>query len=396
MRLIGYFFSILRKNWLRFAACILGFSVALGAVFAISTFTDMSDRTMRRFFMVDSSSLLILSKGVSIVQVIPFNSRVPESIIPSLYEIGGVQYVLPLQFKEAGNSSTAMFRQEIIVGIDWYLLQTYFLREIPLDQGRWPISGQNEVIIGPQVGGGLINLNSNITIRNENFTIVGITKSDTILFDRFIYVEYNKISALYESEGYCNMLYVIGDPEIMANSVRLAQLKSQILSLNPQIQILDEMALQNATGSFFEILNLLQFTLGIFPLMISITFVFVLLLLNIKDQQRDFAIFHAIGMSPLIIGCFVFFQTLVITLIGFILSIFVGYFFFGYSYYQLASFIRNYTNPWEYATYMSQQIPSDLYLQIFLLSLSIGIILTIYPAIKVARANIIKQVRRDE
>jgi len=54
------------------------------------------------------------------------------------------------------------------------------------------------------------------------------------------------------------------------------------------------------------------------------------------------------------------------------------------------------TNPWNYALDMKDKIPNQLYWQIFIGSILIGVIVAIYPSIKAARVSIVKSFRKEE
>ena len=120
------------------------------------------------------------------------------------------------------------------------------------------------------------------------------------------------------------------------------------------------------------------------------------MMLNVKDQMREFGMLQAIGMSSTRIGLIIFLQTLLITILGYILSIFTGLVFFSYSFYLMDEYTTRSTNPWTYALNMQEKIPSQLYWQIFIGSIIIGILVAIYPSLKAARVSIVKSFRKEE
>ena len=119
-------------------------------------------------------------------------------------------------------------------------------------------------------------------------------------------------------------------------------------------------------------------------------------MLNVKDQMREFGMLQAIGMSSTRIGLIIFIQTLLITILGYILSIFTGLIFFSYSYYIVDESTTRSVNPWNYAMNMKDKIPRYLYWQIFIGAIIIGILVAIYPSIKAARVSIVKSFRKEE
>jgi len=396
MHLTKYLISFIKKYKIRYIACIIGFSVALGAIFATSSYSEVLNSSMNRLFFVKDENFMILSKGSSIIQIIPYDSKVTENVSETLIEIPGVNFAFPLIFKNFGKDSQNKYIKTTILGIDFDFLIEFYLKDLDLKEGTWPEEGKNETIIGPEAGGGLLKVNDSITILNKNFKITGILESDTLFLDKFIYIEFDDLQELYDMEGFCSVYYVIGDTEIFSDPEHFDSIKSEIEIKHPYVVVIGSELLDEAAGSFFKIFDALQVILAIFPLVISVLFIFVLMMLNVKDQMREFGMLQAIGMSSSRIGLIIFLQTLLITLVGYILSIITGIVFFSYSFYFMDEYTTRSTNPWNYALNMRDKIPNQLYWQIFIGAILIGILVAVYPSIKAARVSIVKSFRKEE
>ncbi|MHA1857027.1 MAG: ABC transporter permease [Promethearchaeota archaeon] len=395
MHLSKYLIGFIKKYKIRYIACIIGFSVALGAVFATSSYSEMLNQSMNRLYFVKDNNFMILSKGTSIIQIVPYDSKVSENVSELLDEITGVNFAFPLIFKNFGNGTQNNYFKTTLLGIDFEFLMDYYLKDIKLREGTWPEEGKNETIIGPEAGGGL-KVNDSIKILNKDFKITGILESDSIFLDRFVYIEYKEIQELFNMKGFCSVYYIIGDPQIFSDPDYFISTKSEIEKEYPYIEVIGPDLLDDAAGNFFKIFDALQIILAIFPLGISILFIFVLMMLNVKDQMREFGMLQAIGMSSTKIGLIIFLQTLMITILGYILSIFTGLFFFSYSFYLMDEYTTRSANPWSYAMNMKDKIPDQLYWQIFIAAILIGILVAIYPSIKAGRVSIVKSFRKEE
>ena len=101
MLLIQYFLSILKKHKIRFIACILGLGIGFGAVFAISAYTNIMDKTINDVFFLEDQSCMILERGSSIIKLIPTESEIPENVIDDIKNQSGVISAFPLIFKSA-------------------------------------------------------------------------------------------------------------------------------------------------------------------------------------------------------------------------------------------------------------------------------------------------------
>ena len=396
MHLTKYLISFIKKYKIRYIACIIGFSVSLGAIFATTSYSELLNSSMNRLYYVKDNNFMILSAGTSIVQIVPYDSKVPQNVSETLIEMPGVNFAFPLIFKNFGNETQNNYFKTTILGIDFEFLIDFYLKDINLKEGKWPEEGKNETIIGPEAGGGILKVNDSITILNKDFKITGILESDSIFLDRFVYVEYDDIQELYVMEGFCSVYYVIGDTQIFSDPDYFDSIKSVIENKYPYVQVIGSEILDEAAGNYFKIFDALQIVLAIFPLAISVLFIFILMMLNVKDQMRDFGMLQAIGMSSSRIGLIIFLQTLLITFVGYILSIFTGMVFFSYSFYFMDEYTTKSTNPWNYALNMKDKIPSHLFWQIFIGATLIGILVAIYPSIKAARVSIVKSFRKEE
>jgi len=396
MHLTRYLISFIKKYKIRYIACIIGFGVALGAMFATTAYSEMLNQSMNRLYFVKDDNFMVLSKGTSIVQIIPYDSKVTENVSETLDEIPGVNFAFPLIFKNFGNETQINYFKTTILGINFDFLIDFYLKGVELKEGTWPEEGKNETIIGPDAGGGILEVNDSIAILNRDYKITGILESDSIFLDRFVYVEYDDIQDLYGMKGFCSVYYVIGDAQIFSDSDHFNSIKSEIETEHPYVDVIGSELLDEAAGNIFKVFDALQVILAIFPLAISVLFIFILMMLNVKDQMREFGMLQAIGMSSSRIGLLIFLQTLLITILGYVLSLFTGLMFFSYSFYLMDEYTTKSTNPWNYALNMRDKIPGQLYWQIFIGAIVIGILVAIYPSIKTARVSIVKSFRKEE
>ncbi|MHA1511687.1 MAG: hypothetical protein ACTSRX_08205, partial [Promethearchaeota archaeon] len=153
MHLTRYLISFIKKYKIRYIACIIGFSVALGAIFATSSYSEMLNQSMNRLYFVKDNNFMVLSKSTSIIQIVPYDSKVSENVSQTLVDIPGVSFAFPLIFKNFGNESQTNYFKTTILGIKFEFLIDFYLKDINLKEGTWPEEGKNETIIGPEAGG---------------------------------------------------------------------------------------------------------------------------------------------------------------------------------------------------------------------------------------------------
>lgn len=395
MHFATYFFSIFKKHRMRYFACILGFGVALGAVFGVSAYSSVLDETVNRFYFVEENTFMLLGKGANVIQIIPFESEVPDNVSDYLMEQPGIVYTLPVIFKDFANSSQYKWLKNVIVGIDIESLQNFYLKDVGLQAGEWPAENSHEIVVGPNLEIDQLEIGMEITIREENFTVSGIANPFNVFFDKFLYLDYNLMQDLFNMDGFCSAMYVIGDPQFLTDNVYLQDLELDVENSFPSINMIDAEELDEASGFYYKILDAFNIVLGLFPLFISGLFIFILMLLNVKDQEREFGMLRALGMPLQNIGLIVFLQSLVITLVGYVVSLITGNFYFMYGYYVFHKNTEQ-RKLFSYVQDMMKEVPAAIYLQTLLLSVALGVIIAIYPSIRALRQSIVQTFRKEE
>ncbi|MHA1521968.1 MAG: ABC transporter permease [Promethearchaeota archaeon] len=395
MRFLTYFLSIFKKNKMRYIACILGFGMALGAVFGVSAYTSVLDETVNRFYFLEENSFMLLGRGTNLVQIIPFESEFPDNVSTELLKIPGISYTIPVIFKDFSNVTQYKWIKNVVVGINFGNLQNLYMKDVGLQSGTWASDDTHEIVVGPNLEIENLSLGVQISIRGINFTITGILNTYNVFFDKFLYLDYEIMQSAFNMEGFCSAMYIIGNQEILSNSTYVDGIEQQIEEQFPTINLIDSEELDEASGFYYKILDTFNIVLWVFPLFVSGLFIFILMLLNVKDQEQEFGMLRALGMPLWRIGTLVFFQTLVITFIGYILSLITGNFYFTYGYYIFRKDIEQ-NDIFAYVTEMIHKIPFSIYIQTLIISLSLGIVISIYPSIRALRMSIVQTFRKEE
>jgi ABC-type lipoprotein release transport system permease subunit len=358
-------------------------------------YSQIMDRVINRFFLIGSNSLYVVAKGTSIISIIPFSSRLPDNLTDDIRNIQGVSTAYPIIFKDFGNSSSANFIRNVVVGLDFTFLRDVFALSIPLKEGRWPNSGSHEVLLGPAIANSNITVGSEIQIENQSFSVVGILQSDNPIFDKFVYMDYSETQALYNMQGICTSISVFIDPMFSSPS-DLNRIKTSIQTDSPLAIALSQQDLQSAAGGFFEAIQLIQTIIAVFPLVICLLFIFVLMLLNVKDHEREFAILQALGIKPSWIGLMVFGQIILTALISFAGSLLIGFLFFGATYNFIINPVTQQSDWFAFSQTIFTLVPSSLYWEMLGLTFILGSGVGFIPTIKAMRVNIITSIRKEE
>ncbi|MHA1673364.1 MAG: ABC transporter permease [Promethearchaeota archaeon] len=390
-----YFLSIFRKNKMRYIACILGFGVALGAVFGVSAYSSILDETVNRFYFLEEDSFMLLGKGTNVVQIIPFESEFPENVSTELLKIPGISYTLPVIFKDFSNVTQYKWIKNVVVGINFGNLQNIYMKDVGLAEGQWATVNSHEIVVGSNLEIENLSLGLQIPIRGINFTITGILNTYNVFFDKFLYLDYEIMQSAFNMEGFCSAMYIIGNQEFLSNETYVNSIEQQIETQFPTINLIDQEELDEASGLYYQVLDAFNVILWVFPLFVSGLFIFILMLLNVKDQEQEFGMLRALGMPLWRIGALVFLQSLVITFIGYIISLITGNIYFMYGYYIFKKDLEQ-NNIITYMGEMMQKIPLSIYIQTLVISLSLGVVIAVYPSIRALRQSIVQTFRKEE
>jgi ABC-type antimicrobial peptide transport system permease subunit len=395
MRLTTYFFSIIRRHKGRYAACIIGFGVGLAAVFGISAYTALLEETVGKFYFIDDTSFMVISKGTTAIQIIPFESEIPENVTDFLEEQTGVFYTFPMIFKDISNSSQFKYLKTVMVGADLDLIENNYLQEANLETGRFPEKGTNEILIGNSLKNEDFALEKIITVREANFTIVGILKTENPIIDHFIFADFEIVQSVFNLEGKCTLIYTITDGIHLNTQEKMTELEFSLNQIYPAVNLLDQGELDENLGFFYNLIDMFNIILSTFPLVISGLFIMVLMLLNVKDQEREFGMLRAIGMPIRSISFIIFNQSLFIGILGYLISILVGNLYFAYGF-SVFNTLNEDTNMFSYMKDLREMIPPQIYIKTLLISLSMTIFIAIYPVIWTFRKSIVQSFRKEE
>ncbi|MHA1585067.1 MAG: ABC transporter permease, partial [Promethearchaeota archaeon] len=235
-----------------------------------------------------------------------------------------------------------------------------------------------------------------ILMNNQTLSIVGILKPKNFVVDHFIVCDFSLIQKAFEMDSRCTMIYIFGEQDFMQNVDKLTQFKKNLEAKYSTIDVIDKSELELAAGNYFKFLDVINYVLEIFPLIVSLLFVYVLMVLNVKDQEREFGMLRAIGMPSSKLSIIIFSQSLFIGLMGYLTSFLFRMLDFIYFFYGFKANILNENLLWNFVNRMSNNIPIRVNWQILIASLVIGVVISVYPLYRATRQNIVVSFRKDE
>jgi len=388
MHLINYILKGIKKKKIKYFACIFGFSVAISSIFVLTSFSINLDQSINQLYLTNQNTILIIEKGTSLFQVIPYGSIVNKNLTEQFREIPGVSFSLPLIFKEFENSSNMKLIRDTVVGIPMNLLN-FFIFDIQLKEGNLPQDLTSEIIISPDVRNGNLKINDSILIRNKTFHICGILNSYNLLFDHFIYMDFDTSQELYNMKDQCSAIFVNAQ-----NDADIKKIETYINQLDTNIASYNANTIREFSGNLLMTIQVVEIVLSFFPLIISSFFILIILLFNVRERRKEFGMLKSIGMSNIKLLKLLFIEALITIILSYLLGVFIGFLLYGYAYF-LINGLGSEMSFYEFLFTMISKIPIEVYFYVFLISLGTGIIVSFYPIISSIRSSIVDLYRKE-
>lgn len=386
MRLSAYIFASIRENRGKYIVSILGIMVAIGTFFSLVLYAEQFSSTFDTFYGMHENTLFVMDENIEMSKLVPVTSRINESISTDIDDLPGVIATVNVLFADLSNFTESQFIMDRIYAFDQSDF-TFVTQNMALSEGNWP-DNPFEIVVGPDTFDRENSVGDVIDIKGTSFNISGILDFSNMVFNHFIYMDYNEAQTILSLENICSLIYVIYD-----NSINPIQLKESIETQHPVIAM-DMNDLNVYLGGIYNIIELAQFVVGLLPLLISSIFFFVLITYIVRTRYREYALLKTIGFSEGQLITFLFIEVMIITLIGYILGALLGYFFYTISFqYVTDSAIFQLTfESWEY--YWTAVFTGKYNFGITLLLLTgLNLVSTSIPALKIRRKSIVEVIR---
>ncbi|MHA1846321.1 MAG: ABC transporter permease [Promethearchaeota archaeon] len=190
---------------------ILALSITLMTSLVVNTAVGFINQTTSSYYMSLEKYDLIIEKQGTLVQFIPMDSVIDESIATEIENKQGGN-AFPVIFKFFQETMENQLIPKIIAGFPLKLMKDY-LQKVQVFKGRFPIEGKNEILIGYEISSYLNGLGGPVIgkqmdIYGVNFTVVGQFIYNNPIIDQFIFMPYNVSQQLFGLTHSCNMILV--------------------------------------------------------------------------------------------------------------------------------------------------------------------------------------------
>lgn len=186
--MIGQYFKMAVKNLrtrpLRSWLTILGIVIGVFLITSLLSLSEGLTNTIQQQLSMIGKDIIIIMPGdvLDFMNILAGGLRLTEEDLKAIQKTKGVKTVVPIIFKSEvvrykGDSKTIM-----ISGIDWRASLEVYKTDmgLSLTEGRWPISGKREVVVGSLVSEEIfkgMKVGTELSIKGRDYEIVGILMS---------------------------------------------------------------------------------------------------------------------------------------------------------------------------------------------------------------------------
>ncbi len=228
---------------------------------------------------------------------------------------------------------------------------------------------------------------------NGLFEIKGIMKHPIQEFNkRMVFMDISSAREFYSAYGMSTSLVVMAD-----NHYAVRHIKNQIEDVLPANRtVLTWIEMQP------EIEQLIQSDRGSGMIMLAILYLviafgmFSVIIMMVKERQREFGVIHAIGMKKDKLSVIVFFETIFIGLIGCAVGLVISYLFCLWFYYHpipLTGEMATATEQYGMEPYMYFSLKPSLFYSQMILVFFISVFISIFPIYTIQHLKITKALR---
>jgi len=309
---LEFAFRNLQRRRARSILTILGVAFAVGSFITLYGLSRSVHENVERSFDEHGTDLTVKRRGIAE----PFGGTIPESIIPEIARIPGVQDV-------AGQLITfaATDNDDNVLAAGWSPDSFYWDR-VPLKEGRIPNPDERKVgLVGSDIARSLgKKVGEELTLLGEKFRIVGLTDYQSIINRNQVIVKLADLQELTFRPGAVTFLSIrLEHPADQAEADRVAK----------TIESMEKLSVSRSEGmlrndSLFGLLTAVSTSMAWVALFMGVLMVLNTLLMAVLERTREIGILSAIGWSKeRIMGALVI-EGFILSAVGSIVGIVLG------------------------------------------------------------------------
>ncbi len=302
---------------------IVGLAAAIASILLFRSYRDYYTDSVGDIFPQEDDIVIVSEDGIPYFQVIPYGSRLNETIVSQLRSGAPfIKTVVPVLFVKYADVGGAGAFTDLIAAFPMNMTDSFsrdVMSEELLIDGTLPSPGTNEIAVGLQASNGTLELGDTMPINGHGYTVVGIFKPQSMLFNHVIMADLGIIQAEFSYTSIITCVIVEHFWPTFEN------IKNHIKSLaTDDVQIVNSMDLQQVNG-VINIANILSDVIfSVFITVISILFMVIVMFKKVQNHEKEIKLLHALGTSGGRIVCNFLAESLVLSMLGYLIGLVFG------------------------------------------------------------------------
>lgn len=376
--------TIANKNlWhqkMRSVLTILGVGISISAFVSLCGLTNSLEKDLQNIYESSGSDLLVMEKSTLDI----FSSNIDQSYLEHLKLIPHVQKVSPILFY----FYAVKFKQYFL--INGWEPGCYLLDRLKIDGSS--LRDSHDALIG-SIAARRLNksVGDKMDIRGEKFNICGIFKSTNALEDGIIIVPLSTLQKIKKTPGKITAInlrlnFNVSVKMTMKQQQDIAQQIQQEVQnkINSEFSDLEVKDVQNFIATPFSTIFSFTWAISIVALFIAVMGIINAMTTAVLERIKEIGILLAIGWSKFRIIKLILFESALYGLLGGITGVILGY-----------SIMRILVTLPQIQGFIVMRYDFSFLSKAMGLSLLVGILAGIYPAIKAVSIDPIKVLRYE-
>jgi len=365
MKFLNIPFRNLKRRRLRSIFTIIGISVAVSSVILLISMSRGIEKAWVN--SITERNVHILGLGSESIEIL--TSTIDEDLKKEIEKVQGIRNVSGelVNLAKLRNSYHAIQRG--------WPKDSFLWNTIQLTEGNLPKPEDlNKIIIGPTVSKKMnVKTGDSIKMLNKIFVVSGITVPAGTMNNSAVIFHLETLQKLIDKNGKVTEFHIQLDKPDDLNQVKEIQLK--LNKSFPKITFMQtkEVAEKNDILIIFK--NITWAT-SLISLVVAFFFILNTLLMSVSERTKEIGILNALGWSRNRIIIMIILEGVIIVSIATILGYFLG----------VISLKWLVQSP-RLDGFFEPEVSEYMFIEIFLATLLLGVIGSLYPAVKAARLN---------
>ncbi len=384
MRLLSLGFRNLSRRKSRTILTIIGIFFAIGFTIGLLSISEGFIKSTENALWGRGPDFMIIPKGTSKAPPLArLTITFPEDYTKKILKIKDITVIQPTFQTIAGFGS---FRglPAFIMGI--YPESFFHMRpNATLEKGRFLKSNDRFVtVIGKNY-----SENSKLNVGDEielpmggTLKVVGILKRSGYLYDYFAYAPIKTLQKYYDKNGQINSIMVK-----VKNIKKIDKIIKNVKTILPNCDVQSMEEIIEQTKEMLETARITHVGVSAFSLIIGILFISSTMIMSVSERVREFATLRAIGASKKYIVKLIMCESLMLSLIGGIIGILFGA--------LLSKIVNLLIHYFAGNVFLKAFITPRIIFVGFILSIIIGSIAGVFPAITIMKKDIAENLRYE-